>query len=142
MVDSAAALVPKKEIEGEIGDSSMGGQARMMGQALRILTPVVAKSNCIVIFTNQIREKIGVMFGSPETTSGGNALPFFASVRIDIRRSAQNKDGEIVFGNQTKIKIIKNKVAPPFKTCVLDVVYGEGFDKVKEVIDLGIDLRT
>ena len=138
VVDSVAALVPKAELEGEMGDSHMGLQARLMSQALRKLTSTVARSNTLIIFINQIRMKIGVMFGNPETTTGGNALKFYASVRIDIRRVGAIKDKDDVIGSQTRVKIVKNKVAPPFKTVDFDIMYGEGISKTGELIDLGV----
>ena len=139
VIDSVAALTPKAEIEGEMGDSKMGLQARLMSQALRKLTANISKRNTSCVFINQLREKIGVMFGNPETTTGGNALKFYASVRIDIRRTNQIKDGEEVIGNRTRVKIVKNKLAPPFKKADFDILYGEGISQLGEIVDLGVD---
>jgi len=141
VIDSVAALTPKAEIEGEMGDSKMGLQARLMSQALRKLTANISKTNTSCVFINQLREKIGVMFGNPETTTGGNALKFYASVRVDIRRTSQLKEGEEIIGNRTRVKIVKNKLAPPFKKADFDILYGEGISQLGEIVDLGTDFN-
>jgi recombination protein RecA len=139
VIDSVAALVPKSELEGEMGDAKVGLQARLMSQALRKLTATISKTNSCCIFINQLREKIGVMYGSPETTTGGNALKFYCSVRLDIRRTGQLKDGDILVGNRSRVKVVKNKMAPPFKLAEFDIIYGEGISKLGELIDIGVE---
>jgi len=142
VIDSVAALVPRGELEGEMGESKMGLQARLMSQAMRKLTGTISKTGCCCIFINQLREKIGVMFGNPETTTGGNALKFYASVRLDIRRIGQLKEGDNLTGNRTKVKVVKNKLAPPFRTCEFDIIYGRGVSKTGEIVDIGSELNV
>ncbi len=142
VVDSVAALTPKAEIEGDMGDSRMGLQARLMSQALRKMTAIISKSNVCVVFINQLREKIGVMFGNPETTTGGNALKFYSSIRLDIRRIGQLKDGDTLIGSRTRVKVIKNKIAPPFRKAEFDIMYGEGISKAGEILDLGVEMNV